>query len=69
LEASPEMLGLQMLCPYCHVPFWVRKQDSIEYRYEREKIEARGARLWLRISIVAAVAVVLGLSIMILLSL
>lgn len=65
LETPREMLGQEAMCPFCQTQFWLRLEDSVEYRREkaeeRERRETRIGQLWLRWAIVAAVVVVLGL--------
>jgi hypothetical protein len=72
LETPREILGQQALCPFCGTQFQLRLEDSVEYREEmaREKRQkkARLARLWVRGAIIAAVALVLGVIAIILLS-
>ncbi len=57
LETPIEMLGQEVLCPHCGVQYRLRREDSIEYRQERERIEAYHAQLWFKWSIGAAVVV------------
>lgn len=69
LETPREMLGQEAICPFCQVQFRLRWEDSLECRRERELEQqrhlARQGRLWMQWSIAAAVAVVIGLIIMI----
>jgi len=59
------MLGQQAMCPFCQAQFLLRFEDSVEYRQrlaQREEYEeAKKAKKWLQLAIVAAVGVVAGL--------
>jgi len=72
LETPREMLGQVAMCPYCQVQFELRWEESVEYRRrkaeELERKQAKVARMWLQWSITAAVLVVLGLILMIVIS-
>jgi len=65
LETPREMLGQQAMCPFCQAQFLLRFEDSVEYRQrlaQREEYEeAKKAKKWLQLAIVAAVGVVAGL--------
>ncbi len=69
LETPREMLGQEAICPFCQVQFRLRWEDSVEYRREKqlevERRLARQSRLWMQWSIAAAVAVVIGVIVMI----
>ena len=69
LETPREMLDQEALCPYCQVQFLLRYEDSQEYRQEKieqmRKREEAIARMWIRCSIAAAVLVVVGVIVMI----
>jgi len=71
LETPREMLGREALCPFCQAQFRLRLEDSVEYREEKAKEQARretrAAQLWLRWAITAAVVVVFGLIVLFLL--
>lgn len=73
LETPREMLGQEALCPFCRVQFRLRLEDSIEYRAEKaedqQRRERRTGQLWLRFAIGAAVVVVLGIILLVILSL
>ena len=66
------MLGEEALCPYCKARFQLRYEDSREYREkrarERELHEQKVGRLWLTWSVIAAVVVLGGLLVMIVVS-
>jgi DNA-directed RNA polymerase subunit RPC12/RpoP len=68
LETPREMIGEEVICPYCDTQFRVRFEDSIEYRREkeeqRERRELQVGRTWMFWAIAVAVAVVLGLTIL-----
>ncbi len=72
LETPREMLDQEALCPFCQAQFRLRLQDSVEYREEQAKEQARremrAGQLWLRWAIAAAVVVVLGLILLIVFS-
>lgn len=69
LETPREMLGQEAICPFCQVQFRLRWEDSAEYHREKqlevERHLARQSRLWMQWSIAAAVAVVIGVIVMI----
>ena len=69
LETPREMLGQDALCPYCQVQFRLRFEDSIEYRRqveeERELREMKSGKAWMHWSIAAAVVVIFGIILMI----
>jgi len=62
LETPPEMVGQDVLCPYCGVQFNLRYKDSTEYKAERaaelERKELKAGKLWFQWAIIAAVIVV-----------
>jgi hypothetical protein len=68
LETPREMIGEEVICPYCDTQFRVRFEDSIEYRREkeeqRERRELQVGRTWMFWAIAIAVAVILGLTIL-----
>ncbi len=72
LETPREMLGQEALCPFCQAQFRLRLEDSVEYRQEKaaeqERKEIRMGQTWLRWAIIIAVVVVLGLTMLIVLS-
>lgn len=65
LETPAEMIGQDVLCPYCGVQFNLRYKDSTEYKAElaaeRERKEERAGKMWFQWAIIAAVVVLLGL--------
>jgi len=69
LETPREMLEQEALCPFCQVQFRLRLEDSVEYREEqakeRHRRDVRAGQIWLRWAIAAAVVVVLGLIVLI----
>lgn len=69
LETPREMLDQDALCPVCQVQFLLRYEDSQEYRQEKiEQMRRREeaiARMWIRCAIGAAVLVVIGVIVMI----
>ncbi len=72
LETPEEMLGQDVLCPLCGEQFSLQFKDSVEYKEEkereREREESRMAQVWFNRAIIAAVVVVLGLILMIVIS-
>ena len=72
LETPWEMLGQDALCPYCQVQFRLRFEDSLEGKQERseerDRNEQKKGRAWLHWAIAAAVVVVFGVIILILLA-
>lgn len=69
LETPREMLGQDALCPHCQAQFLLRYEDSLEHRQQqadqrRQRDEAI-ARAWMKWSILAAVVVVVGAIVMI----
>ncbi len=68
LETPREMIGEEALCPHCGTQFHVRFENSREYRREkeeqRERKELQMGRTWMYWAIAVAVAVVLGLTIL-----
>jgi len=69
LETPREMLGQDAMCPYCQAQFKLRFEDSLEYKQqqadERRRRESQLGQTWMYWSIAAAVAVVLGVIVMI----
>lgn len=65
LETPPEMIGQDVLCPYCGVQFNLRYKDSLEYKAElaaeRERKEHKAGKMWFQWAIIAAVVVLGGL--------
>ena len=65
LETPPDMIGQDVLCPYCGVQFNLRYKDSTEYKVdlaaERERKEEKAGKMWFQWAIIAAVVVLLGL--------
>jgi len=72
LETPREMLGQDALCPYCQVQFRLRFEDSLEGKQEkaeeRDRKEQKKGRAWMHWAIAAAVVVVFGVIILILLA-
>ena len=69
LETPRDMLDEDVMCPFCQAQFHLRYQDSIEYKHEKEaklaRREAHLGQVWLRWAIAIAVAVVLGVIVLI----
>jgi hypothetical protein len=70
LETPEEMLGQEVLCPFCGEQFELRYKDSVEHKrekaIEREMREVKTANMWFNWAIVVAVIVLGGLVFMIL---
>jgi hypothetical protein len=68
LETPADMIGQDAMCPHCQLQFRLRFEDSLEYkeerRKERERREMAFGRRALQWAIVAAVLVLLGLSLL-----
>jgi uncharacterized Zn-finger protein len=67
LDVDPEMIGQDVLCPYCEARFTLQKSNSLEH-LRREEIEqarrdAKAGKLWLTWAVIFAVLVFLGLGI------
>lgn len=69
LDAPLDMLGQEVMCPFCSTQFRLRYQDSQEAEQERntwqERSEAIRAQQWMKWAITAAALVALMLAIMI----
>lgn len=69
LETPAEMLGQYAMCPHCQAQFELREKDSNEYKERRQREIARHDAVvgekWLKRAIWIAVAVVVGLIIMV----
>ena len=65
LETPVEMLGQEVLCPYCKAQFPLRRSESIEYKRRREQEkeirERKAGREWLNYAIIAVVLVLVFL--------
>jgi hypothetical protein len=72
LETPADMIGQEVLCPFCQTQFRLRREDSVEYREEqalaRRLREERFNKAVLKWSIVAAAVVVLAIVTMIVLA-
>ena len=72
LETPREMLGQEAICPFCHVQFLLRFEDSTEHRQrlarEQELLAIKKGKQWMQLAIVAAVLVVSGLIALMILS-
>ncbi len=69
LETPRDMLGQDALCPFCQTQFQLRLEDSVEYRKEQEEAQIRRemqlGKSWMYWSIGIAVAVVMGVIVLI----
>ena len=72
LETPEEMVGQDVICPFCGEQFQLRLKDSVEHKreraLERELREIKSGQMWFNWAIVIAVLVVLGLIVLIALS-
>lgn len=68
LETPGSMLGMDVMCPVCHNVFRPQFEASEEYRQRQEELAAKAARFWLRCAIAAAVLVLGGLILLIVLA-
>lgn len=72
LETPREMLGQDAMCPFCQTQFRLRFESTREYRQqkadERERREMKRGKAWMNWSIAAAVVVVLGVILLIVLA-
>jgi hypothetical protein len=72
LETPEEMLGTEVLCPFCGEQFELRYKDSVEHKreraMEREMKDIKTGNLWFNWAIVVAVIVLVGLVTLILMS-
>ena len=61
LEVTRDILGREVLCPYCRKRFLPLWEKSLEYRREKAKQRMREetqlGRLWLTLAIVATIMV------------
>ena len=69
LETPDDMLGQQVLCPFCGAQFELRYKDSIENKrqkkQERDRRDRRVSERWFQWAIVIAAIVLIGLVVMI----
>jgi uncharacterized Zn finger protein (UPF0148 family) len=72
LETPEEMIGQDVLCPLCGEQFNLQYKNSVEYKKEkeaeRERRERKMAEAWFTRAIIAAVIVVLGLIVLLVLA-
>ena len=72
LHTPMDMVGQDAMCPQCNVQFRLRYEDSVEYKEEQKNAqrlrEEKFGQVALNWAIVAAVIVVLGIIIMVVLS-
>lgn len=72
LETPEEMLGQDVLCPLCGEQFHLQYKNSVEYKKEkeaeRERRERKMAQAWFTRAVIAAVVVVLGLIVLLVLT-
>lgn len=66
LDVPLDMIGARVMCPHCRAEFRLRREKSIEHLREQELIDARRARFWFRLAILAASVVGIALIVMIL---
>ena len=72
LETPEDMVGQDALCPFCNLQFHLRYDDSLEYKREKEeeaeRRQRRAERAWFNWSIAAAVVVLLGVTLLFIIS-
>jgi hypothetical protein len=72
LHTPLDMVGQDAMCPQCNVQFRLRYEDSLEYKEEKKKAQARREQRFsnaaLKWAIVAATIVVLSIILMIAIS-
>ena len=66
LDVPLDMIGARAMCPHCRAEFRLRREKSIEHLREQEIIEARRARFWFKLAIIAAGVVGIVLIVMVL---
>lgn len=66
LDVPLEMIGARVMCPHCRAEFRLKREKSIEHLREQELIDARRARFWFRLAILAASVVGIALIVMVL---
>lgn len=54
LDVPAGMIGTRAMCPHCRVEFRLKREKSIEYQREQEIIDAKRAKFWFKLAIVAA---------------
>jgi hypothetical protein len=42
------------MCPHCRAEFRLKREKSIEFQREQEIIDAKRAKFWIKLAIVAA---------------
>jgi hypothetical protein len=66
LDVPLDMIGAKAMCPHCRAPFRLRREKSLEFLREQELIDAKRARFWFKLAVIAAGVVVVVLIVMIL---
>ena len=68
LETPEEMLGQDVLCPFCGEQFTLQLRDSVEYKREREmerdRRDRKAGKTWFNWAITMAVVVIIGVVVM-----
>jgi hypothetical protein len=54
LDVPAGMLGTRAMCPHCRAEFRLKREKSIEFQREQEIIDAKRAKFWIKLAIVAA---------------
>jgi hypothetical protein len=54
LDVPSGMLGTRAMCPHCRAEFRLKREKSIEFQREQEIIDAKRAKFWIKLAIVAA---------------
>lgn len=66
LDVPMDMIGAKAMCPHCRAEFRLRREKSIEFLREQEIIDAKRAKFWFKLAVVAASVVVVVLMVMVL---
>ena len=65
LETPRNMLGQEVLCPFCKQRFYLQYERSVEYQQAKqlaeEKFEQRRGRIWMAWAVAAAVIAIAGI--------
>jgi hypothetical protein len=54
LDVPAGMVGTRAMCPHCRAEFRLKRERSVEYQREQEIIDAKRAKFWFKLAIVAA---------------
>jgi hypothetical protein len=65
LDVPLDMIGGRAMCPHCGAEFRLKREKSLEHEREQEIIDARRAKFWFNLAILAAGVVGFALIVMI----